>query len=172
MSYINMDHAAWAQANITAHKKQKPTAAERRAMADHKGFFAAPDQLTPFQVRAFNILGIVGNGIYNAPIGWSGIIWRPRQMIVPWRRGLGTWDFMELTRFCFLCHDARIRGYIEGGAPGRLKLWLNERAAEGEMSARHPSLEEAVASWRADLPLDHSIRYSAAPLDQTNRGQS
>lgn len=161
MSYINMDHARWVQSNNAAAKSFAPTAAERRAATDHKGPFAAPDVLTDFQCRAFNILGIVGNGIYNAPIAWSGVWWGARQVIVPWRHGMGTWDFMELTRFVFLCHDARIRGYLEPSSPGFMKVCLSERAAEGDMARRHPNLEEAVAAWRAEVPKDHAIAYRA-----------
>lgn len=161
MSYVNMDHAQWVQRCIAASKSQKMLTIDRRRLAESRGWHAAPDELNQFQRRAFDILGIVGGGIYNAPIAWSGVVWAPRQIIVPWRHGMGTWDFMALTRFVFLCHDARIRGYIEPSSPGYLKVWLSERVAEGPISQRHPSLEEAVAAWRAEVPLDHPIAYRA-----------
>lgn len=161
MTYIDMDHAAWVERSNAAYKSRKPTAAQRRAAAEGKGPFAAPDKLTPFQVRAFDILGIVGGGIYNAPISWNSVHWMPRQIIVPWRNnnGFGTWDFMGLTRFVFLCHEARIRGYLEAGAPGCLWVWLSERSHEGAMHVRHPNLDEAVAAWRREFPADHPIVY-------------
>lgn len=159
MAYTNMDHAGWLQGTISAAKKSKPTAKERRALADHKGWHAAPDVLNPFQRRAADLLGIVGNGIYSAPIAWSGVIWAPNFIIVPWWKGLGTFDFMELTRFVFLCHDARIRGYISTHSPRHLEIALHERVHEGPMSLRHPNLDEAVAAWRAEVPLDHPIAY-------------
>lgn len=165
MSYVNMDHASWVARNIEGHKRMKATAREQRAAADNKGWHAAPDVMTPFHRRAFDILGIVGNGIYNAPIAWSGIVWYPRQIIVPWRNGLGTWDFMELTRLVFLCHQARIRGYIEPGAPRHLNIWLSERTHEGDIARRHPNLDEAVAEWLKEVPADHPIVYR---LPETN----
>jgi hypothetical protein len=160
MSYINMDHAGWVQRQIEASKRQKPTAAERRAASEAKGWHAAPDHLNTFQQRALNLLGIVGGGIYNAPIGWSGVRWGERQIIVPWRsKGLGTFDFSDLTTFVFLCHEARIRGYVCAGGPGMLSLWLTERESTGGYSRRHPNLDEALAAWRRQFPVDHPIRY-------------
>lgn len=158
-----MDHASWVQSTLTASKAQKPTANHLRSKAEGKGWYAAPDELTPFQRRAFDILGIVGGGIYNAPIAWSGVKWRPDQIVVPMRSAniLGTWDFMGLTRFVFLCHEARIRGYIEASSPGLLKVWLSERQATGDISRRHPNLDEALALFRAEFPANHPLIYRA-----------
>jgi len=160
MSYINMDHAGWVESNIAASKRQKPTASDRRKAADRKGWYAAPDQLNPFQRRAFTILGIVGGGIYNAPIGWDGLVWAPRYIICSWRKGFGTFDFSDLTRFVFLCHEARIRGHIGPSGPGLLEVALHERVSLGDMSLRHPSLDEAIAEWRTSFPVNHSVIYS------------
>lgn len=169
MSYVNMDHAAWVESNIAASKRQKPTARDKRHAAEHRGWFAAPDKLTPFQRRAFDILGIVGNGIYNAPIGWDGLMWHPRFIICSWRKGFGTFDFSELTRFVFLCHEARVRGHIGPSGPGLLEVALHERAAKGAYSQRHPGLQEAVNAWRDEFPVNHSIVYrDAAPATAGN----
>lgn len=161
MSYIDMDHARWVQGCIDGNKKNTPTARERRAAAEHKGWFAAPDQLNAFHRRAFDILGIVGNGIYNAPIAWDSVLWHPKFIAVKWRYGsLSTFDFMALTRFVFLCHDARIRGDISPSMR-MLDIHLSERVAEGSISLRHPNLDEAVAAWREEFPATHSIVYRA-----------
>ncbi len=160
MSYLNMDHASWVQRNVAASKNGKMLAADRRRLAERRGWFAAPDELNPFQRRAFDILGIVGNGIYNAPISWDTVYWHPRMIQVSWRRDMATFDYIALTQFVFLCHDARIRGSI--GPRGRyLDVHLSERAPAGAMHDRHPNLEEAVAAWRAELPADHPIIYRA-----------
>lgn len=165
MSYINMDHAGWVESNIAASKRQKPTASDKRKAADHKGWYAAPDVLNPFQRRAFTILGIVGGGIYNAPIGWEGLTWHPRFVICSWRKGFGTFDFSDLTRFVFLCHEARIRGHIGPSGPGMLEVALHERVSLGDMTRRHPSLDEAIAEWRASFPANHPVSYVALPLE-------
>jgi len=161
MSYVNMDHAGWVQQNIAA-AKPRATKGEKRKAAEHsKGWAAAPDELNEFQTRAINILGIVGGGIYNAPIAWDSVYWRPRTIACSWYKGFGTFDFSEMTRFVFLCHEARIRGHIGPLAPRYLTVTLTERDAEGEMNARHPNLDEALARWREEFPADHSIVYRA-----------
>ena len=160
MGYIYMDHAAWVQRNIEAGKTLATTARDRRRAAEHRGWLAAPPELTPFQVRAFDILGIVGNGIYNAPISWETVYWRPDGKLIAlnWRHSLATFDFAALTRFVFLCHEARIRGDITPKM-NLLEITMSERQADGSMSVRHPNLEEAVAAFREEIGEDHPIRY-------------
>lgn len=159
MSYINMNHADWVQSEIIASKPRATKGDKRKAAEHSKGWAAAPDELNDFQKRAFNILGIVGGGIYNAPIAWDSVYWRPKTIGCSWYKGFGTFDFQELTRFVFLCHEARIRGYIAALAPRYLNIMLTERDAEGSMCARHPNLDEAIAAFRAEFPADHSIAY-------------
>lgn len=166
MSYIDMDHAGWVQDRINGEKRRKLTAAGRRALADRRGWHAAPDELNAFQRRAIDILGIIGGGIYNAPISWNAVVWHSRSLIVKWTFGhsLSTWDFNQLTRFVFLCHEARIRGDIHP-AMRDLQIALHERSHAGNVAERHPSLDEAVAAWREELPRDHSIIYPGDHLD-------
>lgn len=160
MSYINMDHAGWVQRQIDAVKRHPPTAAERRALAERRGWHAAPETLNAFHRRAFDILGIVGGGIYNCPINWHSLVWHPKFIAVKWRNGLATFDFAGLTRFVFLCHEARIRGDIHPSMRA-LEIHLSEREAEGDIGQRHPNLDEAVAAFREELGVDHSIKYRA-----------
>jgi hypothetical protein len=174
MSYINMNHAGWVQSSIDAAKPNATKSEQRKAREHSKGWAAAPDKLNDFQKRAFDILGIVGGGIYNAPIAWDSVYWKPRTIICSWYKGFATFDFRDLTRFVFLCHEARIRGAIEPLLPRYLQICLTEREAAGAMHARHPSLDEALAAWREEFPSDHSIVYRAvAPAmspDTTNPG--
>lgn len=161
MSYVNMDHAGWVESQIAASKKAKLTKKAQRLAAEHKGWFAAPDKLNPFQRRAFDILGIVGSGIYNAPIAWNSVIWAPRFIVLQWYGSLATWDFSQLTWFTLLCHQSRIRGCIAPGAPRHLEIALHERSHEGGMATRHPSLDEALGSFRAAVTVIHPITYTA-----------
>lgn len=163
--YINMDHAGWVERNIAASKSREPNAREKRAASDNKGWFGAPDQLNTFQYRALGILGIVGNGIYNAPISWDGVHWTPRMIAVNWRNSLGTFDFTSLTRFVFLCHEARIRGEISPKGFRHVEIMLSQRTHGGAMHARHPNLDEAVTAFRAEFSRSHSINY--APISTT-----
>jgi hypothetical protein len=166
MSYVDMAHAKWVERNIAAVKKnRKPTAAERRRAADGEGWFAAPDKLSPDQARMFNILGIVGGGIYNAPILWDTVRWHCWTGIgVVWRGNLCTFDFDRLTMLVFLCHEARIRCEVSPHGRGYLMIMLHPRVATGGMAQRHPNLSEAVAAFRRAVPADHSTFYiEAAP---------
>ena len=158
-SYINMDHAGWVEGQIAAMKPRATKSEKRKAEEEGIGWAAAPDRLNDFQRRAFNILGIVGGGIYNAPIAWRTVYWQSRAVIVSWDHSLSTWDHNELTTFVFLCHEARIRGGISPLAPRYLSISLHPRVAEGGIANRHPSLDEAVAAWRERFPADHNIVY-------------
>lgn len=109
-----------------------------------------------------DILGIVGNGIYNAPISWDTVFWRSRMVAVTWRNSLATFDFTALTRFVFLCHEARIRGEISSKGFRHIEIHLSERVAAGSIGNRHPNLDEAVAAFRQEFPADHSINYRNA----------
>jgi len=166
MSYLNMDHAGWVQSSIIGAKSRLTKSQLRKAKEHSRGWAAAPDELNDFQKRAFNILGIVGGGIYNAPIAWDSVYWKPKMIICSWYRGFGTWDFMELTRLVFLCHEARIRGHIGPLSPRYIEIHLSEREATGEIQTRHPNLDEAVAAWRKEFPADHSIIYRKADAEQ------
>lgn len=159
MSYANMDHAGWVQDQIAGIKRRTMRKRDRDAAAEHKGWHAAPDQLNAFQRRAFDILGIVGGGIYNCPIVWNAVVWAPAFIIAPWYQSLATWDFQELTRLVLLCHDARIRGEIQPCGPRHLRICLHERVATGDISRRHPSLANAVAFHRLEISEQHPIYY-------------
>jgi hypothetical protein len=161
MSYVNMDHAGWVESSIAASKPRATKAELRKAKEENRGWAAAPDKLNAFQTRAINILGIVGGGIYNAPIGWNGFRWSARSISCSWFKGMGTFDFSDMTRFVFLCHEARIRGHVAPLARQYLEISLHERGAAGGMASRHPSLDEAIAEWRTSFPSDHSIVYRA-----------
>ena len=164
MSYVNMDHAGWVEQSIAAHKRQASKADQRRAIDEQRGWCAAPDVLNDFQRRAFGILGIVGNGIYNAPIAWTKVWWHPTMLQLPWYNEVASFDFTGLTRLVFLCHEARIRCGISAHARDHLGIHLGERSHEGGMSRRHPNLDEAIADFRAWFPADHSINYQPKDL--------
>lgn len=160
MSYATVDHAGWVERNIAASKSM--LSARKRRADNTRGWSAAPECLSPFQAKVMDILGMVGGGIYNAPIAWDGVQWRcGRGIAVPWRRhgGLSTFDFSELTRLVFLCHAARIRCCINVHGPSHFLLMFHPRSHHGAMGERHPNLDEAVADFRAYLPADHRILY-------------
>ena len=171
MSYARMDHVAWMESHIAASKRQRPTAVDLRRQKDGRGWYAAPDTLNDFQRRAITILGIVGNGIYNAPVSWQAAIWDARFIIVPWHGSLSTFDFTALSCFCFLCHEARIRGDISPNNFRHLTVSLHQRSDQGGIAARHPNLEEAFAAFRREIGADHPVKYAAAERKFSGPGQ-
>lgn len=163
MSYVTMDHAEWVERCIRAEKSRTPTAKERRRAANGEGWHAAPDKLSPDQARMFNILGIVGGGIYNAPISWDTVRWHcGHGLAVIWHGDLSTFDFWQMSLLVFLCHDARIRCDVSAHTRHHLQIMLHPRQHEGGMSKRHPNLAEAIEAFRNYVPADHSIAYRAS----------
>jgi len=162
MSYNRMDHAGWAEGNNQAANE---------IYRNRKSYKPRPEKLTPFQARVMDICGMVGGGIYNAPINWDRVEWgtgvRWTTMTVPWRdRGMSTFDFFPLTNLVFLCHEARIRCEIRAKSAGHFDLSFSQRSHEGDMMTRHPNLDEAVASFREYLSADHRIVYRAVEHEQ------
>lgn len=157
MSYAAMDHAQWVSSNILPYQKRKP------------GQPRMPEQLTEFMARVIDICGMVGGGIYNAPINWDkvdfGVHAKPGwgRMFVPWRDGrLATFDGHQLTLLVMLCHEARIRCEVQARSWGHLLLSFHERGHDGGTAARHPGIDEAVAAFRRYLPEDHRVIYRAS----------
>jgi hypothetical protein len=62
---------------------------------------------------------------------------------------VATHDFNELTRMIFLAHDMCYRLQIQQGGPGGIKIIIWKRSARtGDISYRHPTIEQALAKWR------------------------
>jgi hypothetical protein len=75
---------------------------------------------------------------------------------------MATFDFHQLTRLVFLCHEARIRADISPKGFRHIEITLSERSHEGAMNWRHPDLNEAIFDFRGYFPSDHSINYGHA----------
>ncbi|WP_246524996.1 hypothetical protein [Sphingobium phenoxybenzoativorans] len=150
-----MDHAGWVEDNNRAFNSVN---------RNRRSFRPAPEKLTEFQAKVMDILGMVGGGIYNAPINWEKVSWGTgiwhSGIFVPWRDGrMATFDFYPLTNLVFLCHEARIRCEIRAKAAGHFELSFFQRSHEGGMSERHPNLDEAVAAFREYLSPEHRVVY-------------
>jgi len=55
-----------------------------------------------------------------------------------------TTDFNNLTRLVLMAHRDLIRAEIKTHSPGRLKICIWQRQAEGDLTKRHPDLPEAI----------------------------
>jgi hypothetical protein len=162
MSYDTMDHAGWVERNIAASKRGRIGAADRRRQSEGRGWFAAPDALNPFQCRAITILGVIGGGIYNAPIEWDSVCWHhPEMLRLNWRHSMSTFDFSELTVAVLLAHDAAIRLSITPKMRW-LEIVMHERRPRqpGDGSCQgHPTVDEAVERHRRRFPIGHHIHF-------------
>lgn len=137
MSYAQMDHAGWLERNL------KMT-------------------LTPFQKKVADIIGMVGGGIYNAPVSWKTAEFHPKYVRIVWREELATYDFNGLTALVFLAHAARIRVSVQGCGPRYTEILFHPRTHDGGMCKKHPDIDEAVAAFRAYLPDCHRVNYHVA----------
>ncbi|MBN9525730.1 MAG: hypothetical protein J0H82_05995 [Alphaproteobacteria bacterium] len=165
MSYALVDHAGWVERNMAVVKsldQRRQGAAAARASAG-RGWRNGPEKLTAFQAKAFDILGMVLGGIYNARIDWDEICWfhgSHESIAVPVvSRGMSTFDTQSLTLFVLLCHAARIRGEICPHGPRGFLLILSQRGDQGGTMDRHPDLTEMMAEFEAWLPADHRVWY-------------
>ena len=168
-TYQHMDHAAWMESNNRAANKNN---------AKRKGWKVQPETLTEFQRKVCDIIGMVGGGIYNAPIAHSTIDWSYGfgGASVVWKHDMASFDFNELTALVFLCHEARIRCSVCSAGPRQLRISFWQRSHEGDMAKRHPNIDEAVTAFRAYLPADHRIIYrvpdtasASDPADESTR---
>jgi hypothetical protein len=153
-TYQYMDHAQWME-------RQNVALNQRRGKHDP----LLPEKLSAFQSRVIDIVGMVGGGIYNAPIcqprsiNWT---YSGHGVSLTWDREMASFDFSQLTDLVFLCHEARIRVEICSAGPRRLRLSFWQRVSQVEndnMACFHPSLDEAVRRFRNYLPADHRILY-------------
>jgi hypothetical protein len=57
---------------------------------------------------------------------------------------LSTYDFDGLTRLVLWAHEHCCRISIQACNPGRVRIVLHRRRRDGEMWARHPTIEDAI----------------------------
>ena len=156
-SYAALDPVRWIEGkrNFVSLRKRK------NSDGMPVGWATCPAKLNPFQARAVHILGIVGSGIYNAPIDWDAVRWTSWFIDVPWDSELSTFDNRSLTWLVFLAHEARIRVSVRARSSRRFEINLSERSDEGPSAVRHPNLDEAIADLRIWLEAGHAVVYAS-----------
>ncbi len=108
--------------------------------------------LTEFNRRAIALLcSAFGMGPWNIQVNWDRVEWGSERYtkFVTSAYGLSTWDFNRLTRLVIGAHDECIRVEISPCAFRYLKIemWPRE-GREGCISRRHPTIEQAIESYR------------------------
>lgn len=61
---------------------------------------------------------------------------------------LATYDFDRLTKLVIMAHDKCIRVSVQPHQFKTLRIAIWKRAREGGLSLRHPTLEQAIESFR------------------------
>jgi hypothetical protein len=154
-SAITSDAARWLQithAGINKRPRSRSKSPSR----------PLPDPLNEFQAKVAMILGMVFNGIHNAPIDWHRGYWAHDAATLTLTSDGGrfsTYDFDKLTVLVLLCHAAAIRGGLQAGGFRSLALSFHERRRDGSMSERHPTIDQAIALLDRFLPIDSPLRF-------------
>lgn len=105
-----------------------------------------------FEEKVVDILSAAYHGIHHVRIWYGREHERPNgpyEMIqVSVHDNISTWDFDTLTRLVIGCHEQAVRMEINQSGPYMLKLRFHPRQRDGGISERHPTIEEAVESYR------------------------
>lgn len=107
--------------------------------------------MSPLGVTVADLLGDLFGGIYHLETkDLKAVDWASDHHIAFTLRykSLSTFDYDELTRLVFLCHDYALRCSISARANNMLELMFHRREREGGISKRHPTIESALELWR------------------------
>lgn len=107
--------------------------------------------MSDFGRSVADLLGEWAFGIYHLdPSALAKVDWRSTAFIeVAHDQTLATFDFNNLTRFVFLCHEYGIRGQISAQSARTVTLMFHPRERKSDSiltSKYHPTLDEAVGS--------------------------
>lgn len=117
----------------------------------------APQNPTLTKEEAEDFFGIIFYGKHHIPgeVKPFGRGWK----INAYSGHFATFDYDNLTRLVFLCHDMCIRAEFVQGGPGRIGIAIWRRGGrEGDMYFRHPTIDQALEKWRKTHPA-----YEAVP---------
>ena len=138
-----MNAADWLQGELDAGHSMSPKKQSKVVLSE-------------FQRRAASLLArALNRGIYDVSTNWSKVDFSyPRTLSVNMYAGggLSTFDFAYLTRFVILAHDECIRVSIEPSNYRHLRITLTERRRDGDWSAMHPTMEQAIHAFRGTEP--------------------
>jgi hypothetical protein len=109
---------------------------------------ATKQELSPLGVKVADLLGELFLGIYHIERESLKVDWTNNHYIeINIYQDLSTFDYDRLTRLVFLAHWFCIRVQITPCNFRYIKLMFHNRAREGFIYDRHPTLEEATESF-------------------------
>lgn len=110
---------------------------------------ATKQEMSPLGVKVADLLGYLFQGIYHISREIGKVDWaNPTWIAVNLRKDLATYDFDELTRLVFLAHAFCLRVSIESSSPQTIRLMFHQRQRDGSLYQRHPTLDEAVETFK------------------------
>ena len=68
------------------------------------------------------------------------------------RGGMASYDYTQLTTLVLMAHYKCIRVEIQPCSPCHIKIAIWKRVREGNMSRRHPTIEEAIDDYMKRFP--------------------
>lgn len=110
--------------------------------------------VSPFGAKIADLLGDLYLGIYHVQqeVLHKRVRWEETHHveIVVRDSRFATFDSEALTRLVVLCHEYCVRCEVQAASRGYLRLWFSPRhGREGDVYARHPTIEQAVERVRA-----------------------
>lgn len=112
--------------------------------------------LSPLGRSVADLLGELFYGIYHLD---KKTLYKPDwasdhhiDVVIGWH-SLSTFDYDELTRLVFLAHHMALRVSIKAATHNYLELMFHQRGRTGGFSGRHPTLDDAVATFKQNVSL-------------------
>ena len=127
---------------MTWHEVREPVTSEQCQFCV-KAIARASYEPSEVCMRAAKVLSQVYGGLLHVPIIKDYTTWAEVDVY----SGVATYDGNQLTELVIAAHEACVKLEIVGSGPRRLKLLFYARNREGNVSHRHPTLEQAVASF-------------------------
>lgn len=75
---------------------------------------------------------------------------------------MATFDFSFMTRLVLLSHDCAVRSKVQQGGARRLKICIWQRIRDGNSYERHPTIEEAIKTWRKEFNVKWKFDFEEA----------
>lgn len=120
--------------------------------------------ISPFGERVADLLARFVDGLHHLDrperIKWSC----DHYIEVLWYGVLSSYDFSTLTRLVLLAHDHAVRVEIRPCNMRYVRLCFTPREREGNISTRHPTVEEVLAQWREPHPA--LVGTTAVPSEE------
>jgi hypothetical protein len=128
--------------------------------------------LTPFQRAAVELLcRSLGCGPYDMGNTFKTARWNHGKGVAfnVACRGLATFDSAGLTTLVIGAHEEAMRVSISAASFTHITIEIHPREREGDFSKKHPSIEDAVRSYKSTYPdrLRPATSASAANAEAT-----